>query len=140
LQSYYCKTQAGFWLHKTPEEWTDENGILPELEQSKRNKNESKNGYASFTHLNTRLDSGYKRTILWPGIRREEFVLMDSKSGELLANEVYFEFGACNRAPNSFDEYRFWLKQCSCAEEKRQANGGFINAKKQYASITGGEN
>jgi len=35
VHKYYCETQAGFWVYKTPEEWRDENpGVLETLSVS----------------------------------------------------------------------------------------------------------
>lgn len=33
MHKYYCATEAGFWVYKTPEQWTNENpGVLETLE------------------------------------------------------------------------------------------------------------
>lgn len=112
---YLCKTQAGFWEYKTPEEWIKEN---PEtvgedwgsLESYKRNRDLHKND--KFPESVQRY--WYSNQVYWDfleerhfahAIDRQEYRLVDAKTGTLLAHSIEFIRGGTGElAP-----YKIWL-------------------------------
>jgi hypothetical protein len=135
LQSYYCKTEAGFWVYKSPEQWVAEN---PEAIKTLTYKRVSdmtviEHGYTD--HLNQRIDRKNLKTHLWPNITRYEKSVIDVQSKTVLLREIYFKCGACTGTPiNSLWDFRS-IPRCECAHENRRKHGGFSTVASLYEKL-----
>ncbi|MDP3744635.1 MAG: hypothetical protein Q8Q76_09910 [Methylotenera sp.] len=108
MHKYYCATQAGFWMYKTPEQWKQENpGVIDSLARSLEPKKIEK------------LSDNTKRYWLtqhfYNDVQQEEFshalmiekkMFFDAKNNELIAKSVNFWRGTPIWAFNTFDEFR----------------------------------
>lgn len=134
MHQYYCSTEAGFWVYKTPEEWGRENpGVLEELlAPSSRG---SSTTYESFDnghgkkiifHLNNHFNwviNEHDLSSFLPIIQTEQ-VVIDVKNQEILTR--YIDFGAGNSVKNTVGPpgpLKFWMSKGSCM-------GGEINKDK----------
>ena len=95
MHKYYCSTQAGFWVYKSPEQWIKEN---PDMVGQKwgddyikpierLSDNHWRTWYSEFV---------YKETIRWPAyahglLRGVERRLVDARSGDVLSRVIQFE-------------------------------------------------
>ena len=125
VHRYYCATEAGFWVYKTPEQWKKENpGVMEGLVANK--------GAPS---RNERFDDGHGKTDIYllndrfnwivtqqdfssalPIIRGEQQV-KDTKTDEVLAR--YVDFGAGNSVKNTIGPpgpMKFWLQSGHCTD------------------------
>lgn len=123
MHRYYCATEAGFWIYKTPEQWKQENpGVMETLVANK--------GAPS---RDEQFDDGHKRTTTYllnerfnwvvtqqdisnvlPIIRTEQLVT-ESKRNEVLAR--YADFARGNSVKNTIGPpgpMKFWLHTSSC--------------------------
>jgi len=123
VHKYYCETQAGFWVYKTPEEWAQENpGVLGTLEPWPASKVYGKektrlkiNGMAVDQYNDI---FGYWRKhgkpLPWLPVFRSESGIIDIKARELISRRVSFSSG-----PGGPGEIgKFWLRRDRCGEGK----------------------
>lgn len=135
LQSYYCKTEAGFWVHKTPEQWVSENPEVAKILVSKSPSMTVVESGHHIDHVNQRLDYEYKKTHLWPNITRYENTLVDLKSKAVLLKEIHFSCGPCTGTESkSVFDFRS-IPRCKCAIEKRKIYGGFYSVLDGFEKI-----
>jgi len=117
MHKHLCKTEGGFWVYKTPEQWVKEH---PEVigqdwgEESKwkhetfdRNYKPDKSYYLEITRswispwiYIERFQP--KNISVISSISRTQYKLVDAKSGETLSYSVNFNRGG---------QYKFWLNQ-----------------------------
>lgn len=132
---YYCETQAGFWVYKTPEQWKLENpGVIETLVANKGDslfsaQNDAKNNVHTY-HLNKRINwvtkkSGPLLFNLW----KWEEVLLDTKTNESLITSVDFSTG--NGYIGGEPELKFWLHSDGCVGENAAVNGQVYEFKRQ---------
>ena len=137
LQDYYCKTEGGSWLYKTPEKWAEENpGENPIWNES--GKGMSNTGNILSYDLNERIKFFQKQSMRWPSIYMYEYTLVDKKTKEVLARSISFQCGSCGGGGRGFN-YKFWLQRCKCAVEKQPADDKNIAAWTQYKTIKGND-
>ena len=120
---YYCETQAGFWVYKTPEQWVKENpGVMEGLVANKGapSRYEEFNdghGKTNVYLLNDRFNwivTQQDISSLLPIIRSEQTV-KDVQKNEVLAR--YVDFGAGNSVKNSIGPpgpLKFWMQSKHC--------------------------
>ena len=111
---YYCETQAGFWVYKTPEQWVKENQKMKEgveyKEQLTERKIEKYGTVEKVTALINQRSSiesvGINETML-PLLRivKGEDTLTDTKDNFILLRNISFRTG-------SFNFYRINLETC----------------------------
>lgn len=125
MHKYYCATEAGFWVYKTPEQWVKENpGILEKLTAYNDGRSQEL-GPAHISYpLNPRISWQHKVAPVFLGIGNFEEILIDEKKGEVLAKEIYFRSGRCSGAPKGLAAFKFWVIRCKCKNEPFQANDG----------------
>ena len=93
---YYCSTEAGFWVYKTPEQWKKENpGVLEGLVANKVpvliSHEGNENSWKDAEMLNQRIKIVSKRNgELFLHRWRWEGVWVDSKNNEILARYIDF--------------------------------------------------
>lgn len=61
MHKYYCLSQAGFWVYKTPEQWVKENpGVMETLTTQRMWLHDTAEG-SDVVHINQRFDLIYKK-------------------------------------------------------------------------------
>ncbi len=118
VHQYYCATEAGFWVYKTPAQWKKENsGIAETLTENKGaisfRKGDIKN-YIDTYLLNQRFNwivkrSNYPLFNLW----RHEQEVIDVGANETLARYVDFSTAQI-RAGGGWYGWKFWLHNEHC--------------------------
>ena len=108
MHKYYCDTQAGFWVYKTPEQWMKENpGVMDTLASSLESKKIEKLSDDTKRYwLTQRFYNDVKRTEVLHTLVIEEETFFDAKNSELIAKSVNFWRGTSVWAFNTFDEFR----------------------------------
>lgn len=129
MHKYYCATEAGFWIYKTPEQWATENpGVLETLKPWPASKIYGKdkvefdlNG-GSVRQYNDRFGfwgknvyPNAKRKIL--SIGRRESGLVDVKTGAFIVYSRNFISGPSNQAV-----WKSWLHKSTCNEGQAHEN------------------
>ncbi len=128
---YYCATEAGFWVYKTPEQWKKENpGVMETLVSYNRNPggfnvdwpsqhDQGDDGHIlkNINHINERFNYAVvQQDMLYAlPITRKENVLWDTKNDEVIAR--YVDFGTGNSVKNTVGPpgpLKFWLHNGSC--------------------------
>ena len=135
LQDYYCKTEGGSWLYKTPEKWAEENpGENPIWSDSGGTK--SIGDDILFYDLNERITFFQKTSMRWPKIVKYETTHVDKKTKEVLLRKISFKCGSCGGGGRGL-EYMFTPQRCKCAVEKQPMDQAFIDAVIKYKTIKG---
>ncbi|MEQ1599591.1 MAG: hypothetical protein ABL880_09530 [Methylotenera sp.] len=122
---YYCETQAGFWVYKTPEQWKQENpGVMEGLVYDKT-MSHVQTPYGLATNLNQRFIHLYKYEgpflfNLW----KRKIEIRDSKNGEIIAREVEFSTSQIRRQAG-WAGWKFWLSNENCSIESHRDKGSF---------------
>lgn len=125
---YYCATEAGFWVYKTPEQWKKENpGVMETLVSNKgqiSNRVGDKNNYVDINYINQRFLYISKRNgrLLFNRWRKETEIV-DSRTKEVLAKEI--DFYTSHEKPRAgWNGWKFWLYREHCATYVHRDNGG----------------
>lgn len=120
---YYCSTQAGFWVYKTPEEWKKENpGVVGTLTKAKvANWQHHKSGYLAVLNerFQTEVDNERPVPFLSTTIATEKIV--DRKTKAILAKHVRVGsgYGSIGVA-SDWRAMKFWLSLTPCLAEQEQ--------------------
>lgn len=121
VHRYYCATEAGFWVYKSPEKWRQENidvvDILTRQEPAEEYKIESiSNGVSTTYAVDQRIRVLNRVTNVTPILetRRKEALLIDSKNNLILTRKVSFEAGRPFSAPKSILDFKFWVNAKEC--------------------------
>lgn len=127
MHKYYCATEAGFWIYKTPEQWAKENpGVLETLKPYPRSKiyGDEKvefdlNG-GTVRQYNDRFGLWSKRRGNLGGllIDRGESGIVDVKTKEFLVYTVRFQSGPRGAGI----VWKSWLNQSSCNHDEAVKN------------------
>jgi hypothetical protein len=118
MHKYYCATQAGFWVYKTPEQWKQENpGVMEGLVNNKgapsARQGDMKN-YSDTYFLNDRFNWVVKRhgKFLFNRWLHEQSVV-DTKTGEVLVK--YVDFSTSQISPQAgWNGWKMWLANEHC--------------------------
>jgi hypothetical protein len=124
IHKYYCSTEAGLWVYKTPEQWMAENPKIRLLDYQERGANDFKvektlgSGTETSFIVNKTSRIKYlehKRPLFFlTENRRVEETLYDEAQKTYLARKITYEAGHPFGAPKKLAHYKFWvnLKQC----------------------------
>lgn len=128
---YYCATEAGFWVYKTPEQWKKENPKMKEKvgydETSTGDFREEKitGGNRTKFSVNKRSKVEFIREVTtiasFIKIQRAEESLFDNKNNILLTKMVSFSAGHTFGAPDLISDLRFWANYHECNGENGNA-------------------
>lgn len=127
MHRYYCATEAGFWVYKTPEQWVKENpGVLETLKPYPPSKiyGDEKNSFefkgGTITQFNDRFGSWSKWDKGLNGllIDRLETGIVDVQRKEFLVYSSRFLSGP--RGAGVI--WKSWLNQSSCNDEVVRKN------------------
>lgn len=129
---YYCATEAGFWVYKTPQQWMKENpGVMETLVYNKSMPH-IQTPYGRATVLNNRFIHIYKYDGPFIFNRwRKETEIRDSKNGELIANEIGFSTSQIRRQAG-WSGWRFWLSNEQCDIESHRDQGSIDKITAQF--------
>lgn len=115
MHKYYCSTEAGFWIYKSPEQWIKEN---PEMVGEKwganeLHKSETINEHTRRYWSSDRIYMEVTQTRSFNDeIGRGERVLIDKATGNVLTRAVEFyrgSSGALALGAQSISDYKIWL-------------------------------
>jgi hypothetical protein len=136
MHQYYCATEAGFWIYKTPEQWKKEN---PRVMETLVENNNSPRGISpdwpgeqwpdmKVAHINQRFGMAYKNHLsskhereLFIHVWRWKVELLDKETGEILAQQVDFSTGN-GYVGGAFFSLKFWLQSEHCVSAKEKSN------------------
>jgi hypothetical protein len=91
---YYCRTEAGFWVNKTPEQWKVENAVaLKSSGNSKPPTSSGKDGIYRFWTTSRFYTDLVQEKYFAHAISREEATFYDAASHQLIARSVNFWVG-----------------------------------------------
>lgn len=125
MHKYYCATEAGFWVYKTPEQWAKENpGVLERLTAYDDGRSLELGPTHISYQLNQRISWQHKVAPVILGIGKFEDLLVDENNREVLAKAIYFRSGKCSGAPKELADFKFWIAQCTCRNEPFRTNDG----------------
>lgn len=126
MHRYYCATEAGFWVYKTPEQWVKENPgvietLVPNKDAPSRRLGDMTN-YADSYHLNSRIDWIVKHNGKhFPNRWRHEQELVDVNAKEILAR--YIDFSTDQEQPQAgYAGWKFWLDNRHCNDGESNLN------------------
>ena len=116
MHKYYCSTQAGFWVYKSPEQWIKENPAMV----GQKWGNDYIKPIERLSNNNWRIwysKSVYGETISQPEysgglLRRNEERLVDARSGDILSRVVQFEKineSALSVGNATVRDFKIWL-------------------------------
>lgn len=117
VHRYYCATEAGFWTHKTLDQWKVENpGVIATLHRTHQPKQQTSFGHVDI--LDERFAIETRRihpfTILPTTIFDRR--LVDRKTGEVLKKAIEVGSGVGSIATGG--GAKFWLTQEPCIQAK----------------------
>ncbi|HMN14928.1 MAG TPA: hypothetical protein PKD55_21630 [Bellilinea sp.] len=121
MHKYYCETEAGFWVYKTPEQWAKENpGVLETLEPYPNPK------WGAVKLNNSKADKFNERFGKWDtrqeslgglSIQRKEISIVDLVTQETLLRRVDFLSGPRQAGA----VWKSWLIKDSCFSGEQRA-------------------
>lgn len=120
LHQYYCKTESGFWVYKTLDQWKKENPGVVETLVANKGASSSRVGddenYTKTYFLNQRINKVVK-SFNDPLFNRwrYEHELLDAKTNEVLARHIDF-FTAQMRGGGGWYGWKFWLHNERCGK------------------------
>jgi len=134
---YYCATEAGFWVYKTPAQWMKENpGVMEGLVVNNGYPSSHIGDMMNYTDtnfLNQRFNLVYKHQgPLFLHRWMREDTLVDIKNNEILARYVEFTTSQ-ERRQAGWSGWKFWLDSSFwmdsgyCSEKNAIESGKWIN-------------
>lgn len=140
---YYCATEAGFWVYKTPEQWAKENpGVMNGLVENRgapSTRQATIQGFTDTYYLNQRINKivkQYRTSSVLP-INRLEQEVVDAQSNQILAR--YTDFfsgygGLGTGGDGSWRVLKVWLsvKQCESGASHYEQ---FLSFKRTFQGI-----
>ncbi|WP_443191925.1 hypothetical protein [Pseudomonas indica] len=133
MHKYYCSTQAGFWVYKSPEQWIKENPDMVgqkwggAFKRPSETINEDTRRYWSSDRI---FDEVIQHKNFMHAIDRIEDKLIDSKTGEVLMRAIEYSRGnptALSLGAGSISDYKIWLSlgHRTCAPRNPEFPGGY---------------
>lgn len=124
---YYCETQAGFWVYKTPEEWKKENpGVMETLKESlSPTRLNLEKTTEERTWVNQRFYIETTRIQILHSLNSTKAIFVDANTKEVIAKSTNFYRGVGNLivSGGSLDEWRqafsVSLGNRSCGDENK---------------------
>lgn len=122
VHQYYCATEAGFWIYKTPEQWVKENPGVMEALVGEKGASTARQGdmqnYTDIYYLNQRFNWIVKHNgqFLFNRWRHEQEVV-DVKTADVLARYVDFSTSQTRRQAG-WSGWKMWLDIRNCRDGK----------------------
>ena len=125
VHQYYCSTEAGFWVYKTPEQWKKENPGVMETLVSNKSRPPIQTPYGPAAILNQRFNYFFKyEGPLLFNRWRIETEIRDNKNGDVIAREIGFSTSQWRRQAG-WSGWKFWLDCERCSIENHRDQGAF---------------
>ena len=121
MHKYYCDTQAGFWVYKTPEQWKKENPGVAETMVPTKDAPTNKLGYI----LNQRFTWAIKQENFPLSLVRRTEEVIDMQTNASMARYVDFKTGYGGFGLGGDGTWRvlkFWLADEYCYPDKWNDN------------------
>lgn len=136
---YYCATEAGFWVYKTPEQWRKENpGVAEALTYSTLSQSFSDTKDETIvTILNERFEGrrSFNHLYFIP-VTIFTDITIDQKNSEVLAKHVSVGSGYGNMMiGGDWRSMKFWLGLGSCEGEASRLYGQYVSIREKYKKI-----
>ena len=119
---YYCSTESGFWVYKTPEQWKQENpGVMETLVEDKHSpfmRNGDDENHTDTQIINQRfrwITEKRRMVFLLPAYEWKREIL-DANNGEVIARHIDFSSG------KGRDSLKFWVNTESCSDGIKNRN------------------
>ena len=117
MHKYYCATEAGFWVYKTPGQWAKENPGVAETLTWKRQ--------AGYLRKDSRLNERFvlehstnRKSRLLP-IRSMETTIKDTHTNEVMARAMSFSSGYGALGVGMRGAWRFWTHHKPCTPDSQ---------------------
>lgn len=117
MHKYYCATEAGFWVYKTPEQWAKENPGVVETLTWKRQTGYLREG----SRLNERFVLEHftnRKSRLLP-VRSMETTIKDIHTNEVMARAIGFSSGYGAFGVGMRGAWRFWTRHGPCTPDSQ---------------------
>lgn len=149
MHKYYCATEAGFWVYKTPEQWVKENpGVMETLSQRADPSPESLNRIplppnTERTGLTQRFFKDVTREEIFFSLGRTEEKFYDAETSELIASSIEFILGSGGASfvsGGSIEAWRSalvfdWLPTRQCSVSGKSAIDGVSPSYREYSQL-----
>lgn len=125
MHKYYCSTQAGFWVYKTPEEWSQENpGVINKLHPYKT-RIPLNLPVGNVYQINDRFGSisSIEKISYFP-IRKSLLIILDIETKEKIYEKINFVRGYGQLSVGKKGYLKFWLYDNSCFSYEEERNFG----------------
>jgi hypothetical protein len=135
IHQYYCATEAGFWVYKTPEQWAKENpGVMETLISNRgqvRNVVGDMNNFTRTGLMNQRFVYIAKHNgPLFLHRWRYEQEIIDNKTETVLARSIDFSTSQ-ERRQAGWSGWKFWLETRQCSSYVHMDSGSISAIAKQ---------
>ena len=149
MHKYYCSTEAGFWVYKTPEQWVKENpGVRETLSQRADPRPEYLNKIpvppnTERTGLTQRFFKDVTREEIFLSMGRTEEKFYDAETSELIASSIEFILGSGSASfvsGGSLEDWRralvfSWLPTRQCSISGKSAIDGVSPSYREYGRL-----
>ena len=130
LHQYYCAKESGFWVYKTLDQWKAENpGVMVGLHQTLQPIQQMPYGYLQIWDERFAIETHRRMPVPLLSTKVDEELLIDRKTGEVLAKGVNVGSGVGNMMTGG--GFKFWLNQKPCL------NAGISKLSKEIQSMRG---
>jgi hypothetical protein len=143
MHKYYCNTQAGFWVYKTPEEWISENpDTATSLINYEKSIIESYGRYRQKYHFNEVFVEEISRSVkVFHAISRTDKLFKDKNKVLLKRTDFIFGSGMSSiHSGGSLEEWRrffsfFWFQNRRCVIDYDQSEKEYLFNVNKFKSI-----
>ncbi|MBY0267102.1 MAG: hypothetical protein K2W84_11860 [Burkholderiales bacterium] len=118
VHQYYCKTESGFWVYKTLDQWKKMNPGVAEalVENLSVIRLGDKENFTDTYFINQRINKVVKKYGKFMFNRwRHEQEIVDTKTNEVLARHVNFSTAQI-LVGGGWYGWKFWLRNSSCSK------------------------
>jgi hypothetical protein len=116
VHQYYCRTESGFWVYKTIDQWKKENpGVMDELHQILQPSQKTSYGDIDFIDERFAIETHRRQVLSFLTTNIADRRLVDRKTNEVLVRAIDVSSGVGNWVAGG--GWRFWLNQSPCRQD-----------------------
>ena len=119
IYNYQCKVNAGFTVHKTLEQWKQENPGVAEKLVVIENRPSTQIGDTTRYQLNQRFAWEIYSEKLWHVVQKRHEKIIDIETGEILAEYIDFNTDIRTLVGGDWRDLKFWIAINTCEEAER---------------------